>query len=89
MAFRCVQAWLLEKPAAWVGEDAPSLMVQRPPGDVLRKRPCEDPRGGDDQRNYALRGTGAQQRISLLSAGASRIDMLEEDVERAWRMIPR
>ena len=46
MAFRCVQAWLLEKPAAWVGKDAPSLaaalMVQRPPGDALRKRPRED-----------------------------------------------
>ena len=41
-AFRCVQAWLLEKPAAWVGEDTPSLaaalMAQRPP----TKRPCED-----------------------------------------------
>ena len=41
MAFRCVQAWLLEKPAAWVGEDTPSLaaalMAQRPP-----MRPRED-----------------------------------------------
>ena len=36
-----MQAWLLEKPAAWVGEDAPSLaaalMAQRPP-----MRPRED-----------------------------------------------
>ena len=41
-AFRCVQAWLLEKPAAWADEDAPclaaALMAQRPPA----KRPCED-----------------------------------------------
>ena len=36
--------WLLEKPAAWVGEDAPSLAaalmahrVAAPPDDVLRK----------------------------------------------------
>ena len=37
-----MQAWLLEKPAAWVGEDAPSLaaalMAQRPP----TKRPRKD-----------------------------------------------
>ena len=43
-AFRCVQAWLLEKPAAWADEDAPclaaALMAQRPPCD--KKRPCED-----------------------------------------------
>ena len=34
-AFRCVQAWLLEKPAVWAEEDvaslAAALMVQRPP----------------------------------------------------------
>ena len=34
-AFRCVQAWLLEKPAVWAEADAASLaaalMVQRPP----------------------------------------------------------
>ena len=45
-AFRCVQAWLLEKPAAWVDEDAPclaaALMAQRPPCDMLRKRPRKD-----------------------------------------------
>ena len=45
-AFRCVQAWLQEKLAVWVGEDAPdlasALMVQRPRSDVLRKRPRED-----------------------------------------------
>ena len=33
-AFRCVQAWLLEKPAVWADEDAPclaaALMAQRP-----------------------------------------------------------
>ena len=44
-AFRCVQAWLLEKPAAWADEDAPclaaALMAQRPPCDTLRKRPRE------------------------------------------------
>ena len=44
-AFRCVQAWLLEK-AAWADEDAPcfaaALMAQRPPCDMLRKRPRED-----------------------------------------------
>ena len=44
-AFRCVQAWLLEKPAAWADEDAPclaaALMAQRPPCDMLRKRPRE------------------------------------------------
>ena len=41
-AFRCVQAWLLEKPAAWADDDAPclaaALMAQRPPA----KRPRED-----------------------------------------------
>ena len=41
-AFRCVQAWLLEKPAAWADKDAPclaaALMAQRPP----TKRPRED-----------------------------------------------
>ena len=41
-AFRCVQAWLLEKPAAWTDEDAPclaaALMAQRP----STKRPRED-----------------------------------------------
>ena len=45
-AFRRVQAWLLEKPAAWADEDAPclaaALMAQRPPCDMLRKRPRED-----------------------------------------------
>ena len=45
-AFRCVQAWLLEKPAAWADEDAPclaaALMAQRPPCDMQRKRPRED-----------------------------------------------
>ena len=44
-AFRCVQAWLLEKPAAWA-DDAPciaaALMAQRPPCDMQRKRPRED-----------------------------------------------
>ena len=41
-AFRCVQAWLLEKPAAWADEDASclaaALMAQRP----STKRPRED-----------------------------------------------
>ena len=41
-AFRCVQAWLLEKPAVWADEDAPclaaALMAQRP----STKRPRED-----------------------------------------------
>ena len=114
MAFRRVQAWLLEKPAAWVGEDAPSLaaalMVQRPPGDALRKRPCEDalleaershhapeasrriPRGGDEQRNCALRGTGAQQQTSPLAAGATGEVVQRYDEQRnrrnaAWRII--
>ena len=45
-AFRCVQAWLLEKPSAWADEDAPclaaALMAQRPPCDMQRKRPRED-----------------------------------------------
>ena len=45
-AFRRVQAWLLEKPAAWADEDAPclaaALMAQRPPCDMQRKRPRED-----------------------------------------------
>ena len=40
MAFRCVQAWLLKKPAAWVEKDAPSLaaalMAQQPPCDALQ-----------------------------------------------------
>ena len=39
--FRCVQAWLLEKPAMWAEADvaslAAALMVQRPPA-----RACED-----------------------------------------------
>ena len=38
-AFRCVQAWLLEKPAVWVGEDVPdlasALMVQQAPCETL------------------------------------------------------
>ena len=66
MAFRCAQAWLLEKPAAWVGEDAPNLadalMVQRPPGDALRKRPRED---------ALLEAERSRQR--------SRIELLEEE----------
>ena len=41
-AFRCAQAWLLEKPTAWADEDTPclaaALMAQRPP----YKRPRED-----------------------------------------------
>ena len=39
-AFRCVQAWLLEKPAAWADDPclAAAQMAQRPPN----KRPCED-----------------------------------------------
>ena len=41
-AFRCAQAWLLEKPAAWEDDDAPcltaALMAQRPPA----KRPREN-----------------------------------------------
>ena len=40
-AFQCVQAWLLEKPAAWAGKDARCLaaaqMAQRP----STKRPCD------------------------------------------------
>ena len=38
-AFRCVQAWLLEKPAAWADEDAPCIAAAL---DMLRKRPRED-----------------------------------------------
>ena len=45
-AFRCVQAWLLEKPAAWADKDAPclaaALVAERPPCDTQRKRPRED-----------------------------------------------
>ena len=45
-AFRRVQAWLLEKPAAWADEDAPclaaALMAQQPPCEMQRKRPRED-----------------------------------------------
>ena len=41
-AFRCAQAWLMEKPAAWVGRDArclaTALTAQRP----SNKRPRED-----------------------------------------------
>ena len=39
-AFRCVQAWLLEKPAAWADDPclAAAQMAQRPPN----KRPRED-----------------------------------------------
>ena len=39
-AFRCVQAWLLEKPAAWADDPclAAAQMAQRPPA----KRPRED-----------------------------------------------
>ena len=39
-AFRCVQAWLLEKPTAWADDPclAAAQMAQRPPA----KRPCED-----------------------------------------------
>ena len=35
-AFRCVQAWLQKKPAAWAND--PCLAAQRPPA----KRPCKD-----------------------------------------------
>ena len=39
-AFRCVQAWLQEKPAAWADDPclAAAQMAQRPPA----KRPRED-----------------------------------------------
>ena len=37
-AFRCVQAWLLEKPAAWADEDAPCLAA------ALMALPYERPR---------------------------------------------
>ena len=39
-AFRCVQAWLQEKSAAWVGEDAPDLVAAL----TVQRAPCKHPR---------------------------------------------
>ena len=77
-AFRCVQAWLLEKPAAWTDEDAPclaaALMAQRPPSDMLRKRPRED----------ALKAERSHQRrrIELLEEQRHAADLDVRDLRR-------
>ena len=77
-AFRCVQAWLLEKPAAWADEDAPclaaALMAQRPPCDVQRKRPCED----EAERSH-LRHLISQLDWELLSETQCRVEREREN----------
>ena len=56
-AFRCVQAWLLEKPAVWAEADvaslAAALMVQRPPA-----RACENALLQAERLHHRLRIAG-------------------------------
>ena len=76
-SFRCVQAWLLEKPAAWADEDAPclaaALMAQRPPCDMLRKRPCED---------ALLEAERSHQRARIAGLDEELLDEIQRGLER-------
>ena len=71
-AFRCVQAWLLEKPAAWADDPclAAAQMAQRPPN----KRPREDALL-EAERSHQRR------RIEILDARAA----LLPDGGEVWR----
>lgn len=73
-AFRCVQGWLLEKPAGWVDRDAPDLvaaaMVQQP----RSKRPRED----------ALLQAERSHQDSLLEDRNRLEERLEEAEEELW-----
>ena len=71
-AFRCVQAWLLEKPAVWVGEDAPGLAAAL----MVQRAPCKRPR--EDALHEAKR-SHQQHRIELLE------ELLEWQVARCVR----
>ena len=83
-AFRCVQAWLLEKPAAWADDPylAAAQMAQRPP----TKRPREDALL-EAQRSHQRR------RIELLDAERShlhgRIKLLNELLDNSEAKVER
>ena len=66
-AFRCVQAWLLEKPAVWAEADAASLaaalMAQRPPA-----RAREDALLQAERLHHRLRIAGRWGEPSSLTA---------------------
>ena len=68
-AFRCVQAWLLEKPAAWADDPclAAAQMAPRP-----RNKPCEE---------RCLRPPHQRHRIKILDAERSHKRRLIEHLE--------
>ena len=70
-AFRCVQAWLLEKPAAWADDLclAAAQMAQRPPN----KRPREDALlEASTRTSAASRSSTPSARTSGVSSNTSR-----------------
>ena len=85
-AFRCVQAWLLKKPAVWAEADvaslAAALMAQRPPA-----RPREDALLQAERLYYRLRIEYLEQdeaaRNGILSG------MLERCYDRSERDLVR
>ena len=82
-AFRCVQAWLLEKPAAWADEDAPclaaALMAQRPPN----KRPREDALLEAERSHQRRRIELLKEQLRAADLDARRLARMLEDTEPA------
>ena len=91
-AFRCVQAWLLEKPAVWAEADvaslAAALMVQRPPARAREDALLQAERlhhrlriaglRGQLERSYEL----GERDLALLQMEREITAVLENDVYR-------
>ena len=91
-AFRCVQAWLLKKPAVWAEADvaslAAALMVQRPPARVREDALLQAERlhhrlriaglRGQLERSYEL----GERDLALLQMEREITAVLENDVYR-------
>ena len=80
-AFRCVQAWLLEKPAAWADEDAPCIAAAGLPATCNASGPartrCSRP---------SARTSGISSRSSIGSFGETQCRM---ELERENRHLRR
>ena len=88
-AFRCVQAWFMEKPAVWAEADvaslAAALMVQRPPA-----RPCEDALLQAERLYYRLRIEYLEEDLTSEAARNGILSgMLERCYDRSERDLAR
>ena len=91
-AFRCVQAWLLEKPAVWAEADvaslAAALMAQRPPARAREDALLQAERlhhrlriaglRGQLERSYEL----GERDLALLQMERHYASLLEDEVNR-------